>query len=187
MTEFFETFDDAGAPLGLVPRNVVHARGLWHRSVHVFLFRSDGTLCIQQRAPDKDIYPGRWDLTVGEHLQPGEDYAAAAQRGLREELGIDGVELTPLGTEQPFRCDLPERGIADHDLQAAFRGVFDGPLEPDGVEVTAVRSIGAAQLHAWIARAADDFTPWFLHDLRTRPGLDAFRLAAPAGDDAAAS
>jgi 16S rRNA (adenine1518-N6/adenine1519-N6)-dimethyltransferase len=186
MTEFFETFDEAGRPRGLVPRREVHARGLWHRSVHVFLFRPDGTLWIQQRAPDKDIYPGRWDLTVGEHLQPGEDYAAAAHRGLREELGIDAVDLTPLGTEQRFRCDLPGRGIADHELQAAFHGVFDGPLEPDGVEVTAVRPIGAAQLHAWIARAADAFTPWFLHELRTRPGLGAFRLAGPEEDDAAA-
>ena len=176
MTELFETFDAAGRRLGLVPRHEVHARGLWHRSVHVFLFRSDGTLCIQRRAPNKDIYPGRWDLTVGEHLQPGEDYAAAAHRGLREELGIAAVELTPLGGERPFRCDLPERGIADHELQAAFRGVFDGALEPDGVEVAAVRSIGAAELHAWVARAPADFTPWFLHELRTRPGLGAFGL-----------
>jgi isopentenyldiphosphate isomerase len=151
--------------------------------VHVFLFRSDGTLCIQQRAPDKDIQPGRWDLTVGEHLQPGEDYAAAAHRGLREELGIAGVELTPLGAERPFRCDLPERGIADHELQAAFRGVFDGALEPDGVEVAAVRSIGAAELHAWIARAPGDFTPWFLHELRTRPGLGAFGLGGTAAEE----
>lgn len=29
-----------------------------------------------------------WDLSVGEHLQPGETYEHAAYRGLEEELGI---------------------------------------------------------------------------------------------------
>jgi isopentenyldiphosphate isomerase len=174
--ELFETFDDAGRPMGLAPRRHVHAAGLWHRSVHVLLFDPDGALYIQQRAPTKDVYPGRWDLTVGEHLEPGEAYLDGALRGLREELGVTGVLLHALGDVRPFCCDLPALGILDCELQATFSGVLAGGLEADGIEVTAVRAISAGELGAWIARDPEAFTPWFLEELRRRPGLGAFRL-----------
>jgi len=175
--ELFETFDETGRPTGLVLRAEVHARGLWHRSAHVFLFRSDGALYIQRRASTKDLYPDRWDFSVGEHLRPGEDYADGARRGLREELGLDAIALEPLGGVRRFRCDVPELGIADHELQAAFRGLHDGPLEPDGIEVAEVRAVAANELGAWLTQTPEDFTPWFIHELRERPGLGPFRLS----------
>ncbi len=175
--ELFETYDDAGRPAGLVPRAQVHATGRWHRSAHVFLFDPDGRLYIQLRAATKDLYPGRWDFSVGEHLKPGEDYHQAAARGLLEELGITGVELERLGQVRTCCSDIPALGIADHELQLAFRGVHGGMLQPDGVEVTEVRAIAAAELGPWIARDPDAFTPWFLHELSERPGLGDFSLA----------
>jgi len=188
--ELFETFDETGRPTGLVPRTEVHARGLWHRSAHVFLFRSDGGLYMQRRASTKDLYPGRWDFSVGEHLRPGEDYLDGARRGLREELGLEAVSLEPLGGVREFRCDVPALGIADHELQAAFRGLYDGPLEPDGIEVAEVRVVSAHELGDWLARAPEDFTPWLIHELRERPGLGPFclrellrgRTPTPRGD-----
>lgn len=183
MGERFETFDDNGLPAGLVPREQVHATGLWHRSAHVFLFHPDGALYIQQRSPGKDLYPGRWDFSVGEHLQPGEDYVAAAARGLREELGVTAVPLEPLGGVRRYRNDMPEFGVADHELQQAFRGTHAGAVRPDAAEVAAVRTITAAALHGWIAREPGAFTPWFLHELGTLPGLGNFALARLAHSD----
>jgi isopentenyldiphosphate isomerase len=174
MTELFETFADDGRPMGLVPRDVVHARGLWHRSAHVFLFTSDGMLCIQRRAADKDVHPDRWDLSVGEHLRPGEDYADGARRGLAEELGVTGVTLHPLGEPRRSTLDMPELGIADHEMQQAFSGEYAGTLHPDPGEVAAVRQVSAATLHAWIEREPDAFTPWFIDELGTHPELGAF-------------
>lgn len=175
--ELFETYDEAGRPAGLAPRAQVHATGRWHRSAHVFLFHPDGRMYIQLRAATKDLYPGRWDFSVGEHLKPGEDYLEAAARGLQEELGISGVELVQLGHVRPCCCDIPALGIADHELQLAFRGVHGGRLQPDGVEVTAVRAIAAAELGPWITRDPEAFTPWFLRELSECPGLGEFALA----------
>jgi len=174
MTELFETFDDDGRPTGLVPRDVVHARGFWHRSAHVFLFAEDGTLCIQRRPTGKDVYPDRWDLSVGEHLQPGEAYADGARRGLEEELRVTGVTLQPLGPPRRCTLDMPELGIADHEMQQAFRGEYAGELHPDAEEVAAVRLVSAASLHAWIDRDPDAFTPWFIDELGNHPELGAF-------------
>jgi isopentenyl-diphosphate delta-isomerase type 1 len=176
VTELFETFDDAGRPIGLVPRDRVHVLGLWHRSAHVFLFDPAGRLYVQQRSATKDLYPTRWDLSVGEHVQPGESYHAAAIRGLAEELGVTGVTLEPMGAPRAYRCDVPERGIADHELQQAFTGHHAGSVRPDAAEVAAVRVVSAAELGRWIAAAPDEFTPWLLHELRERQELGPFWL-----------
>ena len=177
MEELFETFDETGQAIGLVARSVVHRTGLWHRSVHVFLFRPDGALYLQLRSPDKDIYPGCWDLSVGEHLKPGENYAAGARRGLQEELGIQVDALEPLGEVVEYRCEIPDRGIIDHELQQTFRATTPTEPIPDGLEVAAIRAIDARELKDWMARAPEAFTPWLRHELRTRPGLGSFTLA----------
>ncbi|MFU8813712.1 MAG: NUDIX hydrolase [Pseudomonadales bacterium] len=173
MAELFETFDDAGRSAGLVPRDQVHARGLWHKSAHVFLFTSDGRLYLQRRAAGKDLFPGRWDFSVGEHLQPAESYLDGALRGLAEELGVSGVALEPMSGVRRWQYRLPELGIADRELQQAFRGCYDGPIFPDPQEVAEVRALAPIEVAAWLERSPDDFTPWFAAELH------AFELDRP--------
>ena len=162
LTELFETFDDAGRSTGLVPRHQVHARGLWHKSAHVLLFTSGGQLWVQRRAASKDLFPGRWDFSVGEHLHPAESYLDGALRGLAEELGVSGVVLEPMLGVRRWQCQLPERGVFDRELQQAFRGCWDGSLAPDPGEVAEVRALALGDVAAWLERSPDDFTPWFL-------------------------
>jgi isopentenyl-diphosphate delta-isomerase len=163
--ELFETYDVQGNPRGLVARPRVHALGLWHKSAHVFLFSPSGDIYLQLRAADKDLYPNLWDYSVGEHLQPGEDFHAAAVRGLQEELGIDNVGVTAIGSVRSSSCDIPRFDLHDHELQQAFRGTYDGPIREDPVEVAEVRCLARAELSAWIDDSPESFTPWFLRDL----------------------
>lgn len=92
--EVFEIFDEAGNLVGREARGVVHTQGLLHRAVYCFLFDTAGRLLIQRRSDAKKVGPGQWDLSCAEHLQPGESFRDAAARGLEEELGVRGVELT---------------------------------------------------------------------------------------------
>lgn len=174
MPEYFETFDDDENPAGLVARDEVHARGLWHRSAHVFLFTSGNLLYVQRRAADKDLYPGRWDFSVGEHLKPGETYLAGARRGLAEELGVTGVALQPLGGLHRASNSIPELGVVDRELQQAFSGRHDGAVQPDPDEVAEVTCLPADELRNWMARSPEAFTPWFLEEVARlgvlRPG-----------------
>lgn len=165
MSELFECWNDAGEYLGLVPRAEVHARGLWHRSAHVFLFNARDELLIQRRSAGKDLYPNRWDFSVGEHAQPGESFEAAALRGLAEELGVHGVRLTPLLGVRRASHTLPELGLHDRELQQSFRARYDGPVRADPDEVTAVAWLGLPELSRRVRAAPDDFTPWFLAEL----------------------
>lgn len=159
--EQFETFDRNGAPTGLVPRSRVHREGLWHRAANVFLFRPDGRLLVQRRHPGKDVWPGAWDLSVAEHLKPGETYHDAALRGLREELGVVDVSLEPLGGVVASRIVDERAGVHDCELQQAFRLVFEGAVSPDPAEVTATAEFPIEELARAFLRRPGDFTPWF--------------------------
>ena len=165
MPEYFETFDANGVPQGLVSRSQVHARGLWHKSAHVFLFTPNEELYLQRRAHDKDLYANLWDYSVGEHLTPGETYHAAAQRGLQEELGVSGVALQALGEARPSSFIVAEQHIADQEFQQAYRGTYAGSVHPDPAEVAEVRTIGLAELARWIDHAPEQFTPLFVRDI----------------------
>ena len=91
-----------------------------------FCSTAEGALYLQRRAATKDVWPNAWDLSVGEHLQPGESFEQAAHRGLAEELSVYGVALTPLGDVVRGCVEIPELHIRDCELQQSFRGVYDG-------------------------------------------------------------
>jgi isopentenyl-diphosphate delta-isomerase type 1 len=162
--ELFETYDAQQQPLGLMPRDEVHAKGLWHRSSQVFVFDRRQRLLIQQRAANKDLYADLWDYSVGEHLQPGETFIDGAYRGLQEELGITNVSLAKLGGERWM--SFSGKNYTDCEIQQAFSCTYDGPLTVDTVEVQTTRYIEMASLQQWIEESPQSFTPWLLADLR---------------------
>lgn len=162
MSELFAVFDSSGHHIGVAPRARVHRQGRWHRAANVFLFRSDGCLLLQQRQQDKDVCPGAWDLSVAEHVQFAESFAAAAARGLREELGIKQVGLEPLGVVVAARLEVPESGIRDYEFQQSFRTVFDGVISPCVDEVAETRFVTIQRLADEVDRQPGAFTPWFL-------------------------
>jgi isopentenyl-diphosphate delta-isomerase len=161
--EPIETYDEQGQRLGIFPRGQVHADGLWHRAANILLFRSNGALILQKRAADKDVCPDLWDLSVAEHLSPGESFLDAAHRGLAEELGLNGIDLTPIG--QVLKARYVHADICDREFQQSFKGVTDEDLKPDPAEVAKVREITLSELQTAIQDQPVLFTPWFKHVL----------------------
>jgi isopentenyldiphosphate isomerase len=168
--EPFQTFDASGHPTGIAPRSRVHREGLWHCAASVFLFRSDGRLIVQRRQWNKDVCPGAWDLSVAEHLKPGETYEQGAMRGLREELGVEQVSLGSLGSVTRARLEIPELALKDYELQQSFRAVFDGALWPDSSEICEIDTLALPDLRTAFGERPNDFTPWF-RDTAIRVGL----------------
>ena len=161
MEELFETFSEEGEPTGLVARDVVHKLGLWHRASNVFLFRTDGQLVVQRRHGTKDVWPGAWDLSVAEHLEPGESFVAGAIRGLSEELGITGVTLKPVSNVIRTKLEVAEQGIKDFEFQVCFRGVSDADVRPQTSEVAEIRLFQLDDLRVEMLSRPENFTPWF--------------------------
>ena len=86
--ELLDIVDAYGNPTGEQRDKAdIHRLGLPHRDVHVWI--TDGQNVLQQqRAWDKKIMPGAWDIAVGGHVGAGESYLDAAMRETEEELGL---------------------------------------------------------------------------------------------------
>jgi isopentenyl-diphosphate delta-isomerase type 1 len=87
--EFLEVVDENNQVVSLAGRNEIHEKGLRHRSVHIFVFNTQGDLYLQKRSATKDQYPEHWDTSAAGHTDPGESQIEAAQRELQEELGLN--------------------------------------------------------------------------------------------------
>ena len=92
--EILEVVDKNGNVLKLAKRSEIHRNpSLIHRVVHVLVFDKKGRLLLQKRSLNKDVAPGKWDTSVGGHVNPGEDILGAAKREMKEELGISDCRL----------------------------------------------------------------------------------------------
>ncbi|MDD5139878.1 MAG: NUDIX domain-containing protein [Verrucomicrobiales bacterium] len=97
--EIFDIVNERDEVVGQAPRKEVHARGLWHRAVHVLVFNARGEVFLQKRSMQKDIAAGKWDSSASGHLDTGEDYDTCAVREVREEIGL---HLTATGASRPL-------------------------------------------------------------------------------------
>lgn len=87
--ELLEVVDHEGKIVSILPRTYIHGNpSLIHRVVHVLIFNTEGKLLLQKRSLNKDVAPGKWDTSVGGHLNLGENPLRAAKREMEEELGI---------------------------------------------------------------------------------------------------
>lgn len=90
--EWFDTLNDKGEKIGRAPRTVCHNGSmLLHPVVHVHIINSKGELLLQKRSLTKKIQPGKWDTSVGGHIDSGEALESAIARETLEELGISLV------------------------------------------------------------------------------------------------
>ena len=87
--ELFPIVDKEGHVIGSASRGECHnGSKLLHPVVHLHVFNSKGEVYLQKRPEWKDIQPGKWDTSVGGHLDYGETPEQALVREVREELGI---------------------------------------------------------------------------------------------------
>ncbi|TYO99689.1 isopentenyl-diphosphate delta-isomerase type 1 [Geothermobacter ehrlichii] len=153
MGELFDIVDEHDRVIGQAPRSRCHGDpSLIHRVAHVLVFNSEGRLLLQKRSAGKDIQPGKWDTSVGGHLEPGEDYLTAARREMREELGISGVPLTFL-----YRSKI--RNAIESENVATFMARYDGPIDFAPEEISEVRFWSGEEIDRHLGSGM--FTPNF--------------------------
>lgn len=107
----------------IVDKDIAHRDGLWHKSVHILLFNESGNkILLQRRSLSKKLGAGRWDITVGGHVDTGEESLKAANRELKEELNLE-CELTYLKTiKEVFQInDIDSREFVD--IYVSYRDV----------------------------------------------------------------
>ena len=77
--------------IGTVSREEAHRSGIPHRIAVVYVENNIGEILIQVRMN------GRIDHSCAGHVDPNEEYIDTGKRELKEELGINNVELVYIG------------------------------------------------------------------------------------------
>ena len=155
--ELFDVVDEHDRVVGTAPRGVVHATGLRHRAVHLFVFNGQGELLLQKRSPWKDKHPGKWDSSAAGHLDSGEDYAHAARRELTEELGLD-PDRTPLKEVGA----LPAGEETGWEFVRVYGARHDGAVRWPAAEIEWAGCFPRETVEAWTEAHPEDFAPGFL-------------------------
>ncbi len=154
--EIIDIVDADNNVIGSAPRSEVHARGLRHRAVHMLILDKRGRLYLQRRSEHKDVDAGLWDTSAAGHVDSGEDYLAAAQRELGEELALHDVALRQF-------CDLPAAPATGHEFVRVYVGYTAGEPRPDPREIAAGGWWSVAEIVPWLAREPAVFTATFKH------------------------
>ncbi|MDR0726854.1 MAG: NUDIX domain-containing protein [Rickettsiales bacterium] len=97
MTEFLDVYDANRRHVGSADRNVVHAFGLWHKTVHCWIVLDDqnSKMVFQRRARTLKDNPGKLYTTASGHVSAGESVADAFKREISQEIGLDISTLDP--------------------------------------------------------------------------------------------
>ena len=131
--EVLEIVDEQGCVCGTAPRRRVHGNNrLLHRVVHVLVFDHRQRLLLQKRSMQKRVAPGRWDTSVGGHVDFGESPKTAMYREMKEELGI-----------RPAQPQFAYKYIHANDFESEMVFTYvcshNGPLWPNPEEIEQVR------------------------------------------------
>ncbi len=89
MDEYIDLLNENGKKTGQTClKSEAHKKGLFHASVHIWIFDKHKNVLIQKRATNKDTFPNLWDVSVAGHISAGEKPIISAIREIQEEVGI---------------------------------------------------------------------------------------------------
>lgn len=160
--EIFDIVDEQGLPTGeTVEREIAHARGIRHRTAHVWLLRKKAgrlQILLQKRSEDKDSFPGCYDISSAGHIPAGVDFIPSALRELQEELGVTAraEDLHYCGTRHiHYEEVFHEKPFVDEQVSRVFalwmdKEPADFTLQEE--EVTEVRWFDFAECKTAVAR-----------------------------------
>jgi isopentenyldiphosphate isomerase len=157
--EYFPIVNSRGDTIGKASREECHSGSMQlHPVVHLHVFNSAKKLFLQKRALCKDIQPGKWDSSVGGHVDFGENIEDALRREALEELGISGFE--PVFIEKYLF-----RSRREAELVHTYFTVFDGIITPDPTEISEGRFFSRSEIMERIEK--NYFTPNFENEFNS--------------------
>jgi isopentenyldiphosphate isomerase len=154
--EIFDVVNERDEVIGQAARGEVHARGLWHRAVHVLVFNARGEVFLQKRSMLKDTAKGKWDSSTSGHLDTGEDYDACAVRELREEIGL----VVPAPPQCLFKVAACQE--TGWEFCRVYRTESEGPFTLHPEEIERGDWFAPERVTQWVAEQPEDFARAFV-------------------------
>lgn len=125
-------------------------------------------MLAQQRAFSKKTWPGIWSNACCGHPYPHEPLLDAANRRLKEELDLEGIDLTIALPNFRYRAQYD--GIVENEICPVLIGKCQQKTNPNPSEVAAIDWIPwqafANACNATTDTYLDSFSPWSLMEGR---------------------
>ncbi|MBI5049882.1 MAG: NUDIX domain-containing protein [Nitrospirae bacterium] len=158
MEELLEVVNEKGEVLTVLPRSEIHGNpSLIHRVVHALVFNENGDLLLQKRSMNKDVAPGKWDTSVGGHINYAETIEESLKREMEEELGIRICNLKFLYTyihSNPYETELVY----------TYYCVYEGKIDFNRDEIDEVRGWSIKEINKSIGKGI--FSDNFEHEFK---------------------
>jgi isopentenyl-diphosphate delta-isomerase len=145
--ELVVLLDEDGTAIGVAPKADVHHRDTpLHLAFSCYLFDPDGRVLVTRRALDKRTWPGAWTNSCCGHPAPGEDVTGAVTRRVRQELGVEPLDVVPVLPDFRYRAVMDD-GTVENEICPVYVATCPTPgdIAPDPDEVAD---------HAWVDWAA---------------------------------
>jgi len=157
--ERFDIVDPSDRVIGSAPRSEIHARGLLHRAVHLWIQDPAGRILLQRRSLTKDREPGKWTSSVSGHVNSGEEYDTAMLREIPEEIGVPAASCLDFRRLGYF----PACRETDQEFVWLYHAMHPGPFQPDPGEVASLEWFSPDQLKTKILSQPQEFSSCLLH------------------------
>lgn len=142
--EYLDAYDGNKNYLGKFSREEVHSRGLWHNTVHCWLYDEENNVYFQVREDSNKLY-----TTASGHVMAGESIKEAFGREVKEEIGLtvnyDEAEILNITI---WKMDKEKNGIIIKDR--AFANVYLLKIKDDDLQFNFLDGevVGVAKLKA---------------------------------------
>ena len=158
MDEYLDIVNKQGKPTGkTVLKSEAHSKGLYHNTIHLWLYTTKGEILLQQRSQKKPIYPLLWDVSVAGHIDAGETFVEAALRETEEEIGLQlqPVRLKKIGVEL-HESSYNDGAIEDNEFHHVYIAellVELNELIPQEEEVEALKLVSFKEFEALLTNS----------------------------------
>lgn len=151
--ELFNILDETGKTIGHATREECHNYSfLLHGVIHVLVFNGSSDVLLQKRSMTKEIQPGKWDTSVGGHINCYETLEEALNRETEEELGIRDAVFEKL-YNYIMVSDI------EREFVTTFRCFWDGTISFQKSEIEEVRFFSSDEIESLLG--SEYFTPNF--------------------------
>lgn len=142
--ELLDVYNENHEMIGTYPRDEVHEKGMWHNTIHCWLYDNEGNVYFQVRSDANKLY-----TTASGHVQAGETLKEAFGREVKEEIGLEvDYEKSELLNVVTWKMDKEKNGKVIKDR--AFANVYLLNISDSELEFNFIdhEVIGVAKINA---------------------------------------
>jgi len=158
--ELLDIVDGQDNIIGQDTKDNKFKKGLISRNVAIFVLDDNKKLLIVKRSSRKRSFPNRYDLAACGNVKVSESYKEAAEREVKEELGIK-CDLKFLGK---IFNKFKENNTEIKYFTGIFLGYFPGEVKLSD-ELVELRKLSVEEVEGLVNKNKDLFTPGFVNDL----------------------